>query len=96
LSDTRKFAYKNCKIPELNLNIIKSLPERWKRRIKILRYEDLALKPSKLLPDLLEFAGLPMDDNLSKWLYLALHKPETMREQKAAPWRQDSAEGADR
>jgi len=96
LADTRKFAYKNCKNTELNLNIIKSLPVRWKRRIKILRYEDLALKPSKLLPDLLGFAGLPMDDSLSKWLYLASHKPETESEQKAAPWRQDSAEGANR
>jgi len=96
LSGTRKFAYENCKNTEINLQIIKSLPVRWKRRIKIFRYEDLALRPLKLLPSLLEFAGLPMDDSLNKWLYLATHRGKTASEQNAAPWRQDSAEGANR
>ena len=96
LSETRKFSYQNCKNTELNLNIIKSLPPRWKKRIKILRYEDLALNPSKLLPGLLQFARLPMDDGLSNWLYLASHKPKTESEQRAAPWRLESSEGANR
>ena len=96
LSGTRKFAYENCKTTEINLRIIKSLPVRWKRRIKIFRYEDLALRPLKLLPSLLEFAGLPMDDSLRKWLFLASHRGKTESEQNAAPWRQDSAEGVSR
>ncbi|KAJ7350139.1 hypothetical protein OS493_038272 [Desmophyllum pertusum] len=54
------------------------------KRIKILRFEDLAANPSKLLPDLLEFAGLPMDEAASNWLDLASHKPKTESEQKAA------------
>ncbi|KAJ7325704.1 hypothetical protein OS493_029130 [Desmophyllum pertusum] len=76
--------------------IIPSSQARWRKRIKILRYEDLAAKPSKLLPDLLEFAGLPMDETASNWLDLASHKPKTESEQKAAPWREDSFEGAER
>ena len=96
LAQTRGFSYKNCRITEQNLNIIRSLPSRWKKRVKIYRYEDIALNPSKLLPDLLEFAGLPMDESLSKWLYLASHKPEDKGEQIAAPWRLDSSEGANR
>ncbi|KAL9972116.1 hypothetical protein ACROYT_G018365 [Oculina patagonica] len=96
LAETRKFAYHNCRQTELNLDIIRKLPMRWKKRIKILRYEDLAANPSKLLPGLLEFAGLPMDEAVSNWLYLASHKPKTESEQKAAKWRQDSAEGAQR
>ncbi|XP_078355083.1 carbohydrate sulfotransferase 1-like [Oculina patagonica] len=96
LAESRMFSYRNCKQTELNLDIIRKLPMRWRKRIKILRYEDLAANPSKLLPDLLEFAGLPMDESLNDWLYLASHKPKTKSEQKAAPWRQDSFEGADR
>ncbi|XP_078355082.1 carbohydrate sulfotransferase 1-like [Oculina patagonica] len=96
LAETRKYSYHNCKQTELNLDIIRKLPMRWKKRIKILRYEDLAANPSKLLPGLLEFAGLPMDEAVSNWLYLASHKPETKSEQKAAKWRQDSSEGAQR
>ncbi len=96
LAETRKYSYHNCKQTELNLDIIRKLPMRWNKRIKILRYEDLAANPSKLLPGLLEFAGLPMDEAVSNWLYLASHKPKTESEQKAAKWRQDSAEGAQR
>ena len=96
LANSRMFSYHNCRQTESNLNIIRKLPPRWRKQIKILRYEDLAKDPSKLLPSLLEFAGLPMDKGLSDWLYLASHKPKTASEQKAAPWRQDSFEGADR
>ena len=96
LSKTRMFSYHNCRQTELNLDIIRKLPLRWRKRIKILRYEDLAANPSKLLPGLLAFAGLPMDESLSDWLYLASHKPKTESERKAAKWRQDSFEGADR
>ena len=96
LAKTRMFSYHNCRQTELNLDIIRKLPLRWRKRIKILRYEDLAANPSKLLPGLLQFAGLPMDESLSDWLYLASHKPKTESERKAAKWRQDSFEGADR
>ena len=96
LSRTREFSYLNCKRTEENLDILRSLPAKWRKRIKILRYEDLALNPSKGLAKLLEFAELPVNDALSKWLHLASHKGETKSEQDANPWRQDSAEGANR
>ena len=95
---TRKFANENCRQTKFNLEIMRkfSPSSRWRNRIKLLRYEELAQNPAKLLPSILEFAGLPMDKGLSDWLYLASHKPKTESEQKAAPWRQDSFEGADR
>ena len=96
MAATRKFANENCRQTKFNLDIIRKLSPRWRKRIKILRYEELAKNPSKLLPSILEFAGLPMDKGLSDWLYLASHKPKTASEQRAAPWRQDSFEGADR
>ncbi|XP_068701092.1 carbohydrate sulfotransferase 1-like [Montipora foliosa] len=96
LAKTREFAYLNCKGTEENLDILRTLTPRWRKRIKLLRYEDLVLNPSKNLPQILEFADLPMDEGLSKWFYLATHKGETNEVQKAHPWRQDSAEGANR
>ena len=96
LAATRNYANENCRQTKFILDIIRKLPSRWIKRIKILRYEELAKNPSKLLPSILEFAGLPMDKGLSDWLYLASHKPKTESEQKAAPWRQESWEGADR
>ena len=62
----------------------------------MLRYEDLAENPLKTLQSLLTFAGLPMDKSLREWLDLASHLPETKSERKAARWRQDSWEGAQR
>ncbi|KAJ7325703.1 Carbohydrate sulfotransferase 1 [Desmophyllum pertusum] len=82
LAESRMFSYHNCRQTEFNLNLIRKLPQRWRKRMKILRYEDLAANPSKLLPDLLEFAGLPMDEAASNWLDLASHKPKTESEQR--------------
>ena len=96
LPRTRIFSYENCRQTELNLQFIKTLPPRWKKRIKIFRYEELAVNPLKELPNLLEFAGLPMHHNLTKWVYLASHRPSSEGDRRASPWRQDSAEGADR
>ena len=96
LTGTKRFAYEICRQTEFSLNITKQLPPKWRNRVKILRFEDLSANPSKILPGLLQFAGLPMDEAVSNWLYLASHKPETEREQKAARWRQDSAERANK
>ena len=96
LTGTKKFANENCRQTELNLNITKQLPPKWRNKVKILRFEDLSVNPSKILPALLQFAGLPIDKAVSNWLYMASHKPEAESEQKAAKWRQDSAERANR
>ena len=96
LNGTRQFSQRICGLTEANLKIIRSLRSPEKSRFMLLRYEDLAANPLKTLPSLLKFAGLPMDESLSKWLYLASHLPETESERKAARWRQDSQEGAER
>lgn len=96
LNGTQSFSQKICRATEINLNIIRSLQSQQKSRFMLLRYEDLAADPLKTLPSLLKFAGLPVDESLSKWLYLASHLPETESEQKSARWRQDSRKGAER
>lgn len=96
LNGTQSFSQKICSATEINLNIVRSLGSLEKSRFMLLRYEDLGANPLETLPSLLKFAGLPMDENLKKWLYLASHLPETESEQKAARWRQDSREGAER
>ena len=96
LNGTQRFSEMICGATYDNLNIIRSLGSEEKKRFMLLRYEDLAVSPLKMLPKLLDFAGLPMDESLTKWLYLASHLPETESEQKAARWRQDSQEGAER
>ena len=96
LEGTRNFSQKICTATEINLDVIRSLPSTKKTRLMLLRYEDLAENPLKTLPSLLKFAGLPMDKSLTEWLDLASHLPETESERKAARWRQDSWEGAQR
>ena len=54
LTGTKKFAYENCRQTEFNLNIAKQLPPKWRRRVKIVRFEDLSANPFKVLPDLLQ------------------------------------------
>ncbi|XP_020622344.1 carbohydrate sulfotransferase 1-like [Orbicella faveolata] len=96
LNGTEQFSQSICGLTEANLKIIRSLRSPEKSQFMLLRYEDLAANPLKTLPSLLKFAGLPMDESMSNWLYLASHLPETESERKAARWRQDSQEGAER
>lgn len=96
LLGTHEWSKKICSATEINLNFFRSMSSDEKKRFMLLRYEDLAKDPLKTLPSLLKFAGLPDDKNLRKWLDLASHRPETESERKAAAWRQDSWEGAER
>ncbi|KAJ7388052.1 Carbohydrate sulfotransferase 1 [Desmophyllum pertusum] len=50
----------------------------------------------KFVKEIQHDCGLPMDEAASNWLDLASHKPKTESEQNAAPWREDSFEGAER
>ena len=92
----QEWSKKICSSTEINLNFFRSMSSDGKKRFMLLRYEDQADDPLKTLPSLLKFAGLPDDKNLRKWLDLASHRPETESERKAAAWRQDSWEGAER
>ena len=65
---TRLFSYWQCKQTEDNLEFIRKLPGSLRDRIKIQRYEDLAMNPLKELSGLYEFAGLPVLESVSTWL----------------------------
>ena len=55
---TRLYSYWRCKETEEKLGIIRKLHDSLRDRIKLQRYEDLALNPLKALTGLYEFAGL--------------------------------------
>ena len=65
---TRLYSYKQCKDTEDNLELIRKLPDSLRHRIKLLRYEDLAIEPLKVLEDIYEFAGLPVLESVRIWL----------------------------
>ena len=68
LQGTRLFSYWQCKETEDNLEFIRKLPDSLRERIKIQRYEDLAINPLKELSGLYEFAGLPVLESVRTWL----------------------------
>lgn len=65
---TREFSYWACKKTEDNLDSIRKLPKSLHSRIKLQRYEDLALDPLKELSALYEFAGLSVLESVRTWL----------------------------
>lgn len=56
---TFKWAYYFSNILKINLNFIK---------IRAIRYEDLSLSPFEVANDILQFYGLPFDNNVEKFL----------------------------
>lgn len=65
---TRRFSYWNCKEIEDNLEFVRKLPDSLRDRIKVQRYEDLALNPLKELSGLYKFAGLSVPESVRTWL----------------------------
>ena len=65
---TRDYSYTRCKQTEDNLEYIRKLPDSLRDRIKLQRYEDLAMNPLKELSGLYEFAGLPVLESVRTWL----------------------------
>ena len=65
---TRLYSYWRCKETEENLEIIRKLDDSLRNRIKLQRYEDLALNPLKALTGLYEFAGLSELESIKTWL----------------------------
>ena len=81
-SGTRAYSYKLCSQTEKNLEFVKSLPAWARGRIKLLRYEDLAIYPLEQLPGLFEFAGLSVLDSVRVWLNKTTH-PTKEEEEKS-------------
>ncbi|KAL9981933.1 hypothetical protein ACROYT_G010699 [Oculina patagonica] len=50
---TRLYSYQKCKQTEDNLEFVRKLPDSLRDRIKLLRYEDLAIEPVKALEDIM-------------------------------------------
>ena len=65
---TRLYSYQQCKHTEDNLEFVRKLPDSLRDRIKLLRYEDLAIEPLKALADIYGFAGLPVLESVRTWL----------------------------
>lgn len=65
---TRMFSYQQCKQTEDNLEFVRKLPKSIRKRIKLQRYEDLAINPLKELSRLYEFAGLTVLESVRTWL----------------------------
>ena len=68
LQGTRLYSYRQCKQTEDNLELIRKLPNSVRKRIRLLRFEDLALNPLKELVGLYEFAGLTLLESVRTWL----------------------------
>ena len=65
---TRLYSYWRCKETEENMEIIRKLDDSLRKRIKLQRYEDLALNPLKALTGLYQFAGLSELESIKTWL----------------------------
>ena len=65
---TQLYSQERCAQTEENLELVRRLPDSLRNRIKLLRYEDLATNPLKVLEDIYEFAGLPVLESVRTWL----------------------------
>ena len=70
---TRHYSYWRCKETEDNLEFVRKLPNSLRDRIKLQRYEDLAINPLQELSGLYEFAGLPVLESVRTWLNETTH-----------------------
>ena len=70
---TISYSKMRCKQTEDNLEFVRKLPDSLRNRIKIQRFEDLAINPLKELSGLFEFAGLPVLESVRVWLNKTTH-----------------------
>jgi len=64
----RQFVYSRCEMTERNLNQVKKFPPTLRSRVTVVRFEDLAVEPLKVLGSLYEFAGLEVLENITDWV----------------------------
>ena len=67
-SSMRQFVYSRCEMTERNLNQVKEFPPTLHSRVTLVRFEDLAVEPLKVLGYLYEFAGLEVLENITNWV----------------------------
>ena len=64
----RQFVYSRCEMTERNLNVVKEFRPSLRSRVTLVRFEDLAVEPLKVLDNLYEFAGLEVLENITNWV----------------------------
>ena len=64
----RQYVYSHCETTESNLQFAKTLHPSLRDRYLVLRYEDLAVQPLKLLDFLYNFTGLQVSESIKQWL----------------------------
>ena len=67
-SSMRQFVYSRCEMTERNLNVVKEFRPSLRSRVTLVRFEDLAVEPLKVLDNLYEFAGLEVLKNITNWV----------------------------
>ena len=64
----RQFAYSRCELTERNLNLVKEFGPSLRNRVTLVRFEDLAVEPLKVLEYLYAFAGLEILESITNWI----------------------------
>ena len=64
----RRFVYSCCEMIEMNLQLVKNFQPSLRNRVRLVRYEDLAVEPLEVLDSLYKFAGLEMIENIEQWI----------------------------
>ena len=67
-SSMRQFVYSRCEMTERNLNLVKEFRPSLRSRVTLVRFEDLAVEPLKVLGYLYKFAGLEVLENITNWV----------------------------
>ena len=64
----RQFVHSRCQMTEANLRLVRNLPVSLRSRVRLVRYEDLAVAPLTVLQSLFEYAGLEVLGNIKQWI----------------------------
>ena len=64
----RQFVYSRCEMTERNLNLVKEFGPSLRSRVTLVRFEDLAVEPLKVLEYLYAFAGLEILERITNWV----------------------------
>ena len=67
-SSMRQFVYSRCEMTERNLNQLKEFRPFLRSRVTLVRFEDLAVEPLKILDVLYEFTRLEVLQNITNWV----------------------------
>ena len=67
-SSMRQFVYSHCQMTETNLQLMKNLHQSLRNRVRLVRYEDVAVEPLEALDSLYKFVELELSENIKQWI----------------------------